>query len=34
MESIILEYFEHGDTFEASLALDDISFGKKRYMVN
>ncbi|PSN39068.1 Programmed cell death protein 4 [Blattella germanica] len=32
-EPIILEYFEHGDTAEAALALDELSCGTKRFMI-
>lgn len=33
VEPIILEYFENGDAYEASLALDEINSGPKRYMI-
>jgi hypothetical protein len=33
-EPIILEYFEHGDTAEAALSLDEIGWGTKRYLVS
>lgn len=33
VEPIFLEYFENGDTYEASLALDEINSGSKRYMI-
>ncbi|KAJ9600608.1 hypothetical protein L9F63_026252 [Diploptera punctata] len=32
-EPIILEYFEHGDTAEAALALDELNCGTKRYRI-
>jgi len=33
-EPIFLEYFENGDTYEAALALEEIDFGSKRYLVS
>lgn len=33
VEPIILEYFENADSYEASLALDEINSGSKRYMI-
>lgn len=33
MEPVIQEYFLHGDTNEATLALDDLNVGSKRYLV-
>jgi Protein of unknown function, DUF624. len=33
-EPIVLEYFEHGDTAEAALALDELNCGTKRYLVS
>jgi hypothetical protein len=32
-ESIILEYYEHGDPHEAAIALEEINFTNKRHMV-
>ncbi|XP_066992189.1 programmed cell death protein 4 [Anabrus simplex] len=33
VESIVLEYFEHGDTSEAALGLEELSTGTKRFMI-
>ncbi|KAL1122659.1 hypothetical protein AAG570_002986 [Ranatra chinensis] len=32
-ESIILEYFEHGDPYEAALSFEEINFSKKKHMI-
>lgn len=34
VDSVVLEYFEHGDTAEAALSFDELNCGPKRYMVN
>jgi len=34
VDSVILEYFEHGDTGEVHAALEEMNIKDKKYMVS